>query len=207
MNATNNQHNYFNKNDRTHVSRRSCYVFFHINVPLLQLKTQCNDRVWDFLNKSPARLCSPVPDTQVRSSWKWIQIEPETPTFHTSALFRQNFKCLAKSEFSFVCWASQQRKLGGQAAPNRDLEKAATTSGGSGVVAKPLLSPVSRQKPGPQGWWSQGHNVITPTPDDPTPTQTWAKARWKGGIYAYYLLPERQAPTFIGACLFVCLVG
>ena len=113
MNATNNQHNYFNKNDRTHVSRRSCYVFFHINVPLLQLKTQCNDRVWDFLNKSPARLCSPVPDTQVRSSWKWIQIEPETPTFHTSALFRQNFKCLAKSEFSFVCWASQQRKLGG----------------------------------------------------------------------------------------------
>ena len=90
--------------------RHPCYVFLHINVSLLQLKTPSNDRVWEF-QTSHLWGCAARYLTHRSAHFENSQMEPETPTFYTSSVFGQNFKKIWI--FSFVCWASQQRKLGG----------------------------------------------------------------------------------------------
>ena len=66
-----------------------------------------------------------------------------------------------KSDFSFVCWASQQRKLGGaQQGPGESCNDIWIPT----LLTKPLLSRLSADRSqGRRGWRSQGHSVITPT--------------------------------------------
>ena len=119
-------------------------------------------------NPSPVRLCIPAPGTPVRSFWNQTQLEPENLAF-TAHSVPVGFELSDKFEFSFVCWASQQRKLGGG---RQSSGESCNDIWWSTAATKPLLRgggggggwSVSRQKPGPQGCWSQGHSVITPTP-------------------------------------------
>ena len=98
----------------------------------------------------------------------------------TPPKLRKSFRW-QEGNLTFVCWSSQQRKLGGA---QQGSGESCNDICCSIAVTKPLLSSLSRQKPGPQegGCWSQGHNVITPTPNT-HPHLGWGLLR--RSIFAY----------------------